>query len=80
VLHIACNEDICHKPVRFLEEELARRYREAAPHVLTVLQDRVEAASRELLKSDSDLKAAGDVSTVRATGKIAVRMQGYLFN
>ncbi|GAX74014.1 hypothetical protein CEUSTIGMA_g1464.t1 [Chlamydomonas eustigma] len=52
---------------KFLEEELARRYREAAPHVLSVLQDRVDAASRELLKSDSDLKAAEDVSAVRAT-------------
>ena len=54
---------------RFLEDELARRYREAAPHVLAVLQDRVEAASRELLKSDSELRAAEDVSAVRATGE-----------
>ena len=54
---------------RFLEEELARRYREAAPHVLAVLQDRVEAASKELLKSDSELRAAEDVSALRGTGE-----------
>ena len=53
---------------RFLEEELARRYREAAPHVLAVLQDRFESASKELVKFETDLRAAEDVSSVRGTG------------
>lgn len=48
---------------------MARRYREAAPHTLAVLQERVEAASRELVKAESELRAAEDVSAVRASGK-----------
>ena len=55
--------------LRFLEEELARRYREAAPHVLTVLQDRFESASKELVKFETELRAAEDVSSVRGTGR-----------
>lgn len=54
---------------KFLEEELARRYREAAPHVLAVLQDRVESATRDLLKSEGELRAAEDVTSVRGTGE-----------
>ncbi len=50
---------------RFLEEELARRYREAAPHTLAVLQERVELASRELLKAEAELRAIEDVGAVR---------------
>ncbi len=57
-----------HLPCRFLEEELARRYREAAPHTLAVLQERCELASRELIKADSELRAVEDVASVRATG------------
>ncbi len=55
-------------PRRFLEEELARRYREAAPHTLAVLQERVEAATRELVKAEAELRAAEDVGAVRAAG------------
>ncbi|KAJ9518938.1 hypothetical protein QJQ45_026218 [Haematococcus lacustris] len=52
---------------KFLEEELARRYREAAPHTLSVLVDRVESAARELQKAEAELRAAEDVAAVRAT-------------
>mmetsp|Transcript_4509 Transcript_4509/g.12314 ORF Transcript_4509/g.12314 Transcript_4509/m.12314 type:complete len:775 (-) Transcript_4509:922-3246(-) len=51
---------------RFLEEELARRYREAAPNTLAVLQDRVESASKELIKAEGELRAAVDVAAMRA--------------
>jgi hypothetical protein len=36
--------------------------------VLAVLQDRVEAASRELLKASSELRSAEDVGAVRSAG------------
>lgn len=58
----------CHTSCRFLEDELARRYREAAPHTLAVLQERVEAASRELMKAEAELRSAEDVGSMRATG------------
>jgi hypothetical protein len=53
---------------RFLEDELARRYREAAPHTLAVLSERCEAAGRDLARADAELRAIEDVGAVRATG------------
>eukprot|EP00798_Chlamydomonas_sp_ICE-L_P023671 gene23671-9206_t len=51
---------------KFLEGELARRYREAAPHTLAVLHDRVESSGRELAKAETELKSIEDVASVRS--------------
>jgi hypothetical protein len=53
---------------RFLEEELARRYREAAPATLALLQERCEALAKELLAADGRLKERTDVAALRAAG------------
>ncbi|GFH21601.1 dynamin-type G domain-containing protein [Haematococcus lacustris] len=63
---------------KFLEEELARRYREAAPHTLSVLVDRVESAARELQKAEAELRAAEDVAAVRATAVATDRVANLL--
>ena len=53
---------------RFLEEELARRYRDAAPATLALLQERCEAVAQELIAADRKLQAAGDVVSLRRAG------------
>lgn len=53
---------------RFLEEELARRYRDAAPATLALLQERCESVARELIAADKKLAEAGDVVSLRRTG------------
>ncbi|KXZ53084.1 hypothetical protein GPECTOR_8g76 [Gonium pectorale] len=50
---------------KFLEEELSRRYREAAPATLALLQERCDAVSAELAASEIRLKAAEDVGALR---------------
>lgn len=52
-------------PCRFLEEELSRRYREAAPATLALLQERCDAVSAELMAAEIRLKAAEDVGALR---------------
>lgn len=49
----------------FLEDELARRYREAAPSTLSLLQERCDAASAELVAVEVKLRAAEDVGALR---------------
>lgn len=53
------------KHTRFLEEELARRYRDAAPSTLAVLQERCEGAAAELVAAEGRLRAASDVTSLR---------------
>jgi hypothetical protein len=50
---------------RFLEEELSRRYREAAPATLALLQERCDAVSGELAAAEMRLRAAEDVGALR---------------
>lgn len=54
---------------RFLEEELARRYRDAAPATLALLQERCESVARELIAADKKLAEAGDVVSLRRSGR-----------
>jgi hypothetical protein len=53
---------------RFLEDELARRYRDAAPATLAMLQERCEALAKELLAVDGRLQACMDVAALRRAG------------
>lgn len=53
---------------RWLEEELARRYRDAAPATLALLQERCEGAAAELVAAESRLQAAEDVTSLRRAG------------
>ena len=55
-------------PCRFLEEELAQRYRDAAPATLALLQERCEAVAQELISADRKLQEAGDVVSLRRAG------------
>lgn len=48
-----------------MEDELARRYREAAPSTLSLLQERCDAASAELVAVEMKLRAAEDVGALR---------------
>lgn len=53
---------------RFLEEELARRYRDAAPATLALLQERCELVAKELMAAGRKLEEAGDVVSLRRAG------------
>lgn len=55
-------------PCRYLEEELSRRYKDAAPATLAVLQQRCEAVAKELIIADQKLQEAGDVVSLRRAG------------
>ena len=48
--------------------EWARRYREAAPATLALLQERCEALARELLAADTGLRERSDVVALRSAG------------
>jgi hypothetical protein len=53
---------------RFLEEELARRYRDAAPVTLSILQDRCKAVMLDLAEAEAQLLSMKDVSSLRESG------------
>ncbi|KIY98072.1 hypothetical protein MNEG_9891 [Monoraphidium neglectum] len=53
---------------RFLEEELARRYREAAPATLALLQERCEAVAKELIALEARIQSCSDVASLRRAG------------
>lgn len=53
---------------RFLEGELARRYRDAAPATLALLAERCEGARAELAAAQAHLLALTDVPTLRRDG------------
>lgn len=53
---------------RYLEAELARRYRDAAPATLALLQDRCAALAAELALAESRVNAIQDVATLRGEG------------
>ena len=50
---------------KYLEDELAKRYRDAAPATLALLQDRCTAVSAELRAVEQRLQRAGDVGALR---------------
>ena len=54
---------------RWLEEELARRYRDAAPATLALLQERCEGVAAELVAAEARLQAAEDVTSLRRAGE-----------
>ena len=56
---------------RYLEEELQRRYRDAAPSTLTVLQQRCELVAAELATAEQNLASANDVPALRKAGQRA---------
>ena len=53
---------------RYLEEELAQKYRDAAPATLALLQDRCSQLSTELALAESKLHAMQDVASLRTAG------------
>lgn len=59
---------------RFLEEELARRYRDAAPATLALLQTRCEGITEELFSVDKQLKSSQDVAALRRAGTAPTRV------
>ena len=61
---------------RFLEEELARRYRDAAPATLALLQERCESVARDLIAADKKLAEAGDVVSLRRAGGLGGWVDG----
>jgi hypothetical protein len=50
---------------RFLEDELASRYRDAAPTTLALLQERCAAVSAEFKSAEDRLRRAGDIGALR---------------
>ena len=52
----------------YLEEELARRYRDAAPATLALLQDRCDALAGELAQAQARVAAIQDVAALRGEG------------
>ena len=53
---------------RYLEEELAKKYRDAAPATLALLQDRCAKLSAELALAESKLHAMQDITSLRTAG------------
>lgn len=53
---------------RYLEEELARRYRDAAPATLSILQERCKAVLRDLADANESLASSKDVAHSRTEG------------
>eukprot|EP00884_Botryococcus_braunii_P011386 jgi/Botrbrau1/20248/Bobra.31_1s0037.1 len=50
---------------RYLEEELARRYRDAAPATLSILQERCKAVIQDLADADAQLASVKDIASLR---------------
>eukprot|EP00210_Caulerpa_lentillifera_P005392 g5154.t1 len=50
---------------QFLEEELANRYRDAAPSTLAILNERCSTVSHTLVQAESKLRSMQDVSLLR---------------
>lgn len=64
---------------RFLEDELARRYRDAAPSTLALLQKRCEAVTDDLKAVNEQLKAVSDVASLRKSGEVPLTSSCPLF-
>lgn len=60
---------------RYLEEELARRYRDAAPSTLLLLQNRCESVAAELKEAKAKLHATEDTASLRRAGNQALNTQ-----
>ncbi|EIE25943.1 hypothetical protein COCSUDRAFT_35468 [Coccomyxa subellipsoidea C-169] len=58
---------------RYLEEELARRYRDAAPATLALLQERSNTLAAELAQSESKLHDMQDTASLR---RLAMKQVG----
>ena len=71
-------DDILPAAGRYLEEELQRRYRDAAPSTLTVLQQRCELVAAELAAAEQNLANASDVPALRRAGACARRLQRFV--
>ena len=56
--------------LRYLEEELARRYRDAAPATFALLQERSNMLAAELKASESRLHDMQDVASLRCVGEL----------
>ena len=54
---------------RFLEEELAQRYKDAAPSTLSILNERCATVNADLEEAQTRLAAIQDVSQLRRNGK-----------
>jgi hypothetical protein len=69
----------CHPNLsdRFLEEELARRYREAAPATLALLQERCEAVAKELIALEARIQSCSDVASLRRAGAGPALIRGF---
>ena len=55
---------------RFLEEELARKYKEAAPATLAILQQRCDDVTASLTSVGARLSAVSDVASLRKAGQL----------
>jgi hypothetical protein len=58
---------------RYLEDDLARRYRDAAPATLALLQERCNTLAGELKASESRLSNMQDVASLRRIGEALAR-------
>ncbi|CAL5218690.1 g399 [Coccomyxa viridis] len=65
---------------RYLEEELAKKYRDAAPATLALLQDRCAKLSAELALAESKLHAMQDVTSLRTAAMKHVGQLAGLFS
>lgn len=54
---------------RYLEDELALRYRDAAPSTLALLQERCADVAAQLAAAEAQLAAAQDVAHMRRAGE-----------
>lgn len=52
---------------------MARRYRDAAPATLALLQERCEGVAADLVAAEAQLQAAEDVTSLRRAGEHAYR-------
>jgi hypothetical protein len=55
---------------KYLESELQKRYKEAAPATLALLEQRCSEVSMELTRLDSKLQATSDVSQLRRSAML----------
>ena len=51
-----------------MEEELAKKYRDAAPATLALLQDRCSQLASELALAESKLHTMQDITSLRTAG------------
>lgn len=67
-MHISAASLIKQTTCSYMEEELARRYRDAAPATLALLQGRCAALAGELAAAQARVAAIQDVASLRGEG------------